>query len=278
MNDLTGTSGDDGTDSTLQPQPSTGHAPVAETERIASIDVLRGVALLGILTINIPLFSMIEAVLFNPTAYGDFSGANRVVWILSYLFGDQKFMTLFSMLFGAGIVLMAERAESKSLRPAGLHYRRMFWLMVIGSLHGYLLWFGDILYCYAVCGLVLYPLRRWRPAVLISVGLVLMLAIVPIGLGFGYMILPEMKAAAVEAMEAERSGETLTEEQVEALETWEGFDPPPEKIEEEIEAYRNGYVAQVVFRAPLVLQFQTVLMVFIGFWMTAGLFCSCCPT
>jgi len=165
MNGLTGR---DGMDATAQ--PDTKHAPVAETERIASIDVLRGVALLGILIINIPLFSMVEAVLFNPTAFGDFTGANRVVWILSYLFGDQKFMTLFSMLFGAGIVLMAERAESKGLRPAGLHYRRMLWLMVIGCLHGYLLWFGDILYLYGLCGLVVYLFRRLSPGWLIPLG------------------------------------------------------------------------------------------------------------
>ena len=69
--------------------------------RIASIDVLRGFAVLGILLINIQTFSMIESAYVNPTAYGEFAGVNAVVWGFTRLFADQKFMTLFSMLFGA---------------------------------------------------------------------------------------------------------------------------------------------------------------------------------
>ena len=76
--------------------------PVAKAERIDSLDVLRGFALLGILAMNIQSFSMIGAAYFNPTAYGDLSGANYWVWLLSHVLTDQKFMTIFSMLFGAG--------------------------------------------------------------------------------------------------------------------------------------------------------------------------------
>src|SRR5881398_2111020 len=100
---------------------------VAETERIASIDVLRGFALLGILVMNIQSFAMVGAVYDNPTAYGDLNGANFLVWFLSHLLADQKFISIFSMLFGAGIVLMWQKTESSGARPTRLHYRRVGW-------------------------------------------------------------------------------------------------------------------------------------------------------
>ncbi len=83
-------------------------APVTESERIGSIDVLRGFAVLGILVMNIQSFAMPFSAYFNPTAYGDLSGANYWVWFFSHLLADQKFMTLFSLLFGAGVVLMTQ--------------------------------------------------------------------------------------------------------------------------------------------------------------------------
>ena len=94
------------TDATAQAAASV-LRPVAQSARIDSIDVLRGFALLGILIMNVQVFAMPDAAYFiNPTAYGDLEGANFYVWLGSRLLADQKFMTIFSMLFGAGIVLM----------------------------------------------------------------------------------------------------------------------------------------------------------------------------
>jgi len=146
--------------------------PAADPERIVPIDVLRGFALLGILVMNIQSFAMPDAAYMNPTAYGDLSGANFAVWLLSHVFADQKFMTIFSMLFGAGIVLMTSRAEARQGRSAALHYRRMGALWVIGMLHAYLLWYGDILYSYAMCGLLVYLFRNFRPRWLMTLGLI----------------------------------------------------------------------------------------------------------
>ena len=134
--------------------------PVPESKRIPSLDAMRGFALLGILIMNIQSFSMIYAAYFNPTAYGDLSGVHRWVWILSHLFADQKFMTIFSMLFGAGIVLMAERAEAIGRSAAPLHVRRMLLLIAFGAAHAYLLWYGDILVIYGMSGMVVYLFRR----------------------------------------------------------------------------------------------------------------------
>ena len=148
-------------------------APVDEAQRIDSLDVLRGFALLGILTMNIGSFAMPAATYFDPTAYGDLEGINGLVWRLTHLFADLKFMAIFSMLFGAGIVLMSERAEATDRPATGLHLRRMFWLVVFGLIHGQLLWYGDILYWYGLCGLLVFWLRKRSPRTLITVGLLL---------------------------------------------------------------------------------------------------------
>jgi uncharacterized membrane protein YeiB len=93
-------------------------APVEPAARISSLDVLRGFAVLGILVMNIQAFSMIGSAYINPTSYGDLTGANYWVWVLSHVPADQKFISLFSMLFGAGIVLMARKTQQGGARPA----------------------------------------------------------------------------------------------------------------------------------------------------------------
>ena len=99
-------------------EPTTG--PITLTERIVSIDVLRGFVVLGILVMNIQSYSMIGMAYVNPTAYGDLTGANYLVWLLSHIFADQKFMAIFSMLFGAGIIVMTGRRESDGLKERTL--------------------------------------------------------------------------------------------------------------------------------------------------------------
>jgi len=99
------------------------------------------------------------------------STADIVEYEFAHLLVENKMRTLFSMLFGAGVVLMADHTRGKKSQPGWLHYRRMFWLLVIGALHGYLLWTGDILFAYASVGLLLYPLRRWRARWLLLFGM-----------------------------------------------------------------------------------------------------------
>ena len=226
-------------------------APVAETARIDSIDVLRGFALLGILVMNIQAFAMPQAAYFNPTAYGDLEGANLWVWLTGRMFFDQKFMTLFSMLFGAGIVLMAGRAEARG--GAGrVHYRRMGWLLVIGLLHAHLLWYGDILFTYAVCGMVVYPLRHLSPGRLVALGTTLLAIGSAPSVGAG-MSLPYWPEEALSAL------------------TDEAWRPTPEVIEAELAVYRGGWLAQMPSRSGDALALQTVLLIFWGLWRAGGL-------
>lgn len=145
-------------------------APVAAAKRIDSLDVLRGFAVLGILVMNIQSFGLPMAAYMNPTVAGGFEGANYWIWVVGHLLADLKFMSIFSMLFGAGIVLFTSRIEARGASACALHYRRMGWLLLIGVTHGYLLWVGDILFMYALSGMLLYWARRWRPRTLVVVG------------------------------------------------------------------------------------------------------------
>src|SRR5262245_4173743 len=122
-------------------------APVANRERIVSIDTLRGVALLGILLINIISFGLPDSAFSFPINAGGHTGLNLAFWYANQIFFEDKMRALFSMLFGAGVVLLTRRAEERDdLRPRGVYYRRTLWLIVFGLLHAYFIWIGDILY------------------------------------------------------------------------------------------------------------------------------------
>ena len=226
--------------------------PVGEKKRVVSIDVLRGFASLGILVMNIQSFAMVGAVYDNPTAYGDLSGGNFVVWLLSHLLADQKFISIFSMLFGAGIVLMWQRAESSGASPTRLHYRRMGWLILFGLLHAYLLWYGDILYTYGICGFFVYLLRRRTPRTLILCSLVLAMigSLIAIGLGLFWVphLSPGMKAEFIE-----------------------GWQPSPQTINEELTAYRGSWIAQMSQRVPTAFEIETSLFLRLYAWKVSSL-------
>jgi uncharacterized protein len=131
------------------------------------LDLVRGFALFGILVINMRYFAMPMAgrALNNPNLPGGhFIHSDFWSWFCSNLLFEDKMMALFSALFGAGIWLMKDRGLF-------LHYRRMFWLLLIGSLHAILLWFGDILTLYALCGMVVVWFRRLPPSLLVVLGL-----------------------------------------------------------------------------------------------------------
>jgi uncharacterized protein len=219
---------------------------VAETERIASIDVLRGFALLGILVMNIQSFAMVGAVYDNPTAYGNLKGANFVVWLLSHLLADQKFISIFSMLFGAGILLLCQRLEISGAKPARVHYRRMGWLILIGLLHAYLLWYGDILYTYGMCGLFVYLFRSKSPRTLVTSALVLAIIGSLIAIAFQFLWLPQLSPDV-------------------KADFIDGWQPRPQSINEEVAAYRGSWLDQMSNRAPIAFEIETSL--FLGFYI-----------
>jgi uncharacterized protein len=238
---------------TEEPQRSAPAArPLEESQRIIPLDVLRGWALLGILLMNIQSFSMIGAAYQNPTAYGDLHGANWWVWFLCHILADQKFMTIFSMLFGAGILLMTRRIEERGLPSARLHYRRMGWLMLFGLLHGSLLWDGDILFFYGVGGLFAYLFRKIAPWKQLLLGALVLSIGSGISLGSYYSMRWWPPEARVELKHN----------------IWQ---PTPEQASHELLAYRGSYLSVLRERAPDEVRNTTQGLFFWGFWRATGL-------
>lgn len=219
--------------------------------RIDSIDVLRGFALLGILVMNVQAFAMPGAAYFNPTAYGDLAGANKFVWVAGRMLADQKFMAVFSMLFGASIILIADRAEAGG-SARKMHYRRMAWLIVIGLLHAHLLWSGDILFLYGVCGMLIYPLRRLPPGRLLALGTAVLLVASAYSVWSG-LVFPEWPQEARASF------------------TKEFWQPTPAMIQEELAAYRGGWLDQQPTRSASALEFETIGLITWGLWRAGGL-------
>ncbi|MCB9847261.1 MAG: DUF418 domain-containing protein [Phycisphaeraceae bacterium] len=250
-------------------------APIARAERIASIDVLRGVALLGILVMNIPFFALSPYGWPDPFVSGGREGADFWTWVVQEMLFNMKMMAIFSMLFGAGIVIFAERAGARGVNPTGLHYRRTFWLLLIGLVHAYLIWFGDILVTYAMCGAVVFWCRRWPAGALLIVATVMMAVPVPIGAGFGAE-LERSHAAMVGAMDAERAGALLSDGQIAALERWvaAGYDefyPDEAMLEAERRLREAGGVALLRENARYSSEQQTTVFLTWGFWRVGGM-------
>jgi len=195
--------------------------PVSTAERIQTVDVIRGVALLGILMMNIPGFgfhwSGYDKLLKGPQNTADFITLEVVETFFS---GTMR--GLFSMLFGAGMVLFTlnKKETLGGVTVAEYYYRRLLWLVLFGVFNAYiLLWPGDILFFYGLLGMVLFPFRKMRPKWLIVLG------IVCIGIGIlktmlWYNETSDKRKAYVEAVAAEKSNKKLTDEQTAAKSEW----------------------------------------------------------
>ncbi len=143
--------------------------------RIVAIDLLRGFALLGILIMNISSFALPTGSYYNPLSFEP-TLLNKIVHGVSHLFADQKFMAIFSMLFGASMILLMEKTEGAGRKFGRFHYARTGWLLLYGLLHFIFLWEGDILLLYAFCGLFLFLLRRVPGKIALVLGLLIFLA------------------------------------------------------------------------------------------------------
>src|SRR5688572_5257187 len=138
------------------------------------MDAVRGFAVLGILLMNIVGMGLPSYAYVSPAYAGGDSGANLVAWALAYVLVDGKMRALFTLLFGASLLLIADGARGQAPGPAGTHYRRMFWLLLFGLIHAWAIWFGDILVTYAIAGSLAFLLRDQQPRRLIGVGVVIL--------------------------------------------------------------------------------------------------------
>lgn len=225
--------------------------PIPGKGRILSIDVLRGFAVLGILVMNIQSFSMIEAAYLNPSAYGDLTGINKWVWIISHMLADMKFLSIFSMLFGAGILMFSGHLEGQGKKTASLHYRRILWLLFFGLIHSYLMWHGDILVTYAVLGLVLYLMRKKKPKTLLIAGSVF-LAVPMLLYLFTHVSIPYMPPESISGI----------------MGSWM---PDSDAAARELAAYRGTYLSHLPLRVESSLMFQTFIFFYLMGWRAGGM-------
>jgi uncharacterized protein len=199
---------------------------------------------------NIQSFSMVDPTYLNPTTSGDLTGINLAVWLVSHVIADMKFITIFSLLFGAGIVLLCERVERSGGRPGRIHRRRMLWLLVFGLAHAYLFWTGDILVWYSFSALLAYLVWRAPARRLAIWGLVLL------GVGTGLYLLFQWSLPywPPDAGAGNRA--------------W--WSPSPEVLEARLAAYRGGWISQMSERVPGSLALQTLVYLIFGLWRTLG--------
>ncbi|WP_299329249.1 DUF418 domain-containing protein [Parasphingopyxis sp.] len=209
--------------------------------RFVSLDVVRGIAVMGILLMNIVAFAMPPGAYFTPIAYGGDSPADIAVWATNFVFSDGKMRGLFSVLFGASMLIVIQSAEAKDENPALTHYSRMSWLLFFGALHAYAIWHGDILMLYAIIGSIAFFFRKMETHRLVVLGLIL---IVMHAILFGLLtwsLWMLREAAAAPGADAE------------LIRQWTEFEAqfgpiPPDKLAEDLARYRGDYVGILSYR------------------------------
>ena len=246
-------------------------------DRIESLDVLRGFALLGILLVNIVAFGLVSSAFLDPGIYlTPIGGIDYIVWAFIELSSEGAMRTLFSILFGAGVVLFVTGSTAKS---GWLHYRRNFWLLVFGLINAYIfLWPGDILVTYALSGFVLWFVRNWKARSLLILATFLIL----IGSlqNFAMKSTLEIARDAAEEMKISISkGEEFSEETAEWAQGWIDYeednqaeiDNIPNEIKKRTSSYSSAYEynlkkanEMIYFVLPFFLFLDALMMMVIG--------------
>ncbi|GGH01870.1 hypothetical protein GCM10007420_17570 [Glycocaulis albus] len=215
-------------------------APVTVADRHQSLDVLRGIAVLGILMVNIPTFFMLPESYQYPPADPAFDAAGAEAWLFVHVFFEMKFITIFSALFGAGILLMTGDGPDSSTK---VHYRRMLWLLAFGMVHAYALWFGDILVSYAVFGMIAVLFRKMSVGKLVFWGFfwITLTGLLMVGLFASFMLMPgDIDAADI------------------------GMAQSPEAAANIIAAYQEGSAGRWAHNAFMALMGQLTGLAFFG--------------
>lgn len=239
-----------------------GVAPVTNAARIQSLDVLRGIAVLGILMMNITAFGLLQQAYDNPLVDGGADGPNLLAYKIINVGFEGTMRGIFSLLFGASIVLLTERMENAGagLMAAEIHFRRMLWMMLIGIIHWtLLLWYGEILFAYSLCGLLLFAVRKLSPRTHLVAAIVL-LAGAAVMQTHDYRTAVASKTAAVEAEAAKAAGATLDTKQEKAIEAWKEqvshTTPTPEDAKDMRAWHEGSYWNAVAGQLPSSFAFQ----------------------
>jgi uncharacterized protein len=222
--------------------------PEVYKPRINSIDLIRGFAVLGILLMNITSFSQIGIGYLNPMIGAGYEGSNMWLWDLNWLFSDMRFMNIFSMLFGAGIIIFSKNLEAKGLKSWPVHYRRMLLLLGFGLIHAYFIWAGDILVAYSICGMLVYLLRNKSIKYLAWVASIMFM--LPIGFSlFTFFGAPQAELVKIFAF----------------------YSPSQIDIDAEVAVMLGTYTEQTAERMKQAIELQTFVFWMEIFWRASAL-------
>ncbi len=213
--------------------------------RVNALDTARGVAVLGILLVNIFSFALPEMVRATPLLLVDASAIDLLLWYVIHIFADTKFITMLTLVFGAGLWFFGE--HKNVVDPAGvdaLQMRRSIWLLVFGVLHSYLIWDGDVLFTYAVCALIAWQWRHWSDAQLLKIS------------AAAFLLQGLLVFLVMAVLPAELAGELMTY-------------PTAEDIAEEIAYYQQGWWAFTPERIQRALDMQ--FSIFFTGWSSLAL-------
>jgi uncharacterized protein len=239
------------------------------SERIISLDVMRGIVLFGILLMNINGMGLAGSY-GDPTVSGGDTGWNLTTWITTNLSFEGTMRALFSLLFGVGMFIFLDRLEKKGagIKAANIYFRRLIWLLIFGLIHGYLLlWTGEILYDYALMGFIVFAFRNLSPKKLILTAFLLF----SIGALWNYAdYKKDVKLVnQIELAESYKvEGKELTKELKEATARWEEreWKRSPEGIEDFNTNMRKGYLDVLAFLAPENQYYDKHMIYRYGLW------------
>lgn len=206
-------------------------------QRWSALDTARGLAVLGILLVNMFSFALPEMVRATPLLLVDASGLDLLLWYAIHIFADTKFITLLTLVFGASLWLFAEHKKNTDPeRLDALQLRRSLWLAGFGVAHSYLVWDGDVLFTYAICALIVWHWRHWSDTRLLGTAA----AIFVLGSLLMWLLMVALSAGLF--------GELMVY-------------PTAEEMAEEIAHYQQGWWAQMPERIlrSLDLQFSIIL-------------------
>jgi uncharacterized protein len=245
-------------------------------ERIQLIDAIRGVTVLGILLMNITLFSNSHAIFDNLEVLQEYDSKNYYTWWIIEGFLEGTMRAIFSMLFGVSCVLLVDNLKDRNISdPAELLLRRMMWLLVFGFFNAFiLLWPGDILYMYGVCGLFLYPLLKARRKYLLLICITALLLSTIIDTA-NWRRLNQIRVKGEHSLALESRGVGLSERQKGDKEKWlekrESINLKTirQEAETDIKTLRSAdYRAVFNYMAPINIESQTSYFYHFGFLQT----------
>lgn len=238
---------------------STSLQPIGQAERIYSLDILRGIVLLGILLMNISLFGLAKG---DPSVAGGIEGINLYTWMTTNVFFEGTMRGLFSLLFGVGMYVLTSRLEKQGggVNVADIYFRRTLWLMFFGLVHAYLLlWYSEILFDYGLIGLLIFSFRNMAPKKLVLIAVFLMIC----GTVWNYAdYLSDLKLQEkiTLAQQHKAEGKELIKDLKAAYAKWEedAYKHSTAYVTDYNENMRKGYFSIVAFLAPINFEDDTI--------------------